>query len=391
MNNIGFFIKRERVLLLFLLLTLINPYFYGYRIAILFFLFIIFKSTLFINYLDKNVFFLFLFSSSYSLFEALNIDYVNNGLMSTLPNLIIPLVMYLIGLYITKNYKGNQIRIFLLFFVSLMFSIIPIISIFIQLRNSGFFGIRSLYLIWDNNFLLAATILGSYFTFNMTSIGLVNAKRNTKFEKLVFKLVVIVFVISIICILRLGNRTQIIIALISLISTFFINTKLNSFFKILFVILPIIGLSVYYLSSQITLDMDAFTFYTDRIVGENSNTDSAGGRTERWGLSLQSIITNPLGWQLNKFGYSHNLWLDVARVGGIVPLFFLLLFTVSSIKIWLKSLKRLEHDLFLKNYVFLFFISFMLIFSLEPVIEGMYLLFLVYCLFIGFLQGIVTK
>lgn len=387
MNNINFFIKKEFFLLTLLLIIFINPYFYGYRLAMLLFVFMFFKIKYFFSNVDKNVLYLFLFACSYEMLASLRVDSLDKGFMSMLPNILAPSVLYLIGKYISENCKGNQVRIFLLFYLSVVFSIIPLISILLQIQENGFIeGTRSLYLIWDKNFEISATGLGSYFVLNMASIGLINVKKTTKIERNITIGIVILFVLSLVCVLRLGSRTQLVLAIVSLLGSFLLNLRQNSFFKNVLFIASIMALT-FYLINNFNENADVIKFYADRLNDDEMAVGKAGGRTERWIGGLESIITDPFGWEFSRFGYAHNLWLDVARVAGVIPLTILLFFTVSSIKIWIKSLRILRNDLFLRSYVFIYFISIILLFNVEPIMEGMYLLFLLFCMFIGFLYG----
>jgi hypothetical protein len=391
MNNIYPFIKKEFLLLLILFVVFINPFFYGYRIAILFFVFIFFKIKYFIPRIDKNVFYLFLFATSYELLASLKLDYIESGIVAILPNIFVPSLLYLIGKYISINYRNHQIGVFFLLFIAFSFSLIPMTSILLQIQENGFIeGSRSLYLIWDKNFEISATGLGSYFVLNMASIGLINIKKSSKVERSVTFLVVVLFLLSLICVLRLGSRTQLVIAVISSVGTYLLNIRKQSLFKNVFFAALLIG-STFYLLENIDGKSDVMSFYSDRMNNDEAGIGTAGGRTGRWISGLESIVSDPFGWELSRFGYAHNFWLDVARVAGIIPLLFLVLFTVSSIKIWIKSLKILRDDLFFRSYIFVFFVSIILMFNVEPIMEGMYLLFLLFCLFVGFLNGIITK
>ncbi len=387
MDSILNFIKKNFFLLSILFLVFINPFFYGYRVAMLFFIFIFFKTNFFFSNVDKNVLYLFLFACSYEMLASLRVDSLDKGFMSILPNILAPSVLYLIGKYISENCKGNQVRIFLLFYLSVVFSIIPLISILLQIQENGFIeGTRSLYLIWDKNLEISATGLGSYFVLNMASIGLINVKKTTKIERNITIGIVILFVLSLVCVLRLGSRTQLVLAIVSLLGSFLLNLRQNSFFKNVLFIASIMALT-FYLINNFNENADVIKFYADRINDNEMGVGTAGGRTERWIGGLESIVTDPFGWEFSRFGYAHNLWLDVARVAGVIPLFFLIIFTFVSFKTWLKTLKLLSSDLFMRSYIFIFFISIILLFNVEPIMEGMYLLFLLFCMFIGFLYG----
>lgn len=384
------FIKKEFVLLLLLIIMLINPFFYGYRVAILFVfvLFLQFERTL--KLLDKNVLYLFLFGALYHFIAANTTDDINTSLLSFLPDVFLPAVMYLVGKGVSSKYQSADIRTFFLFFIMLFFSIIPIISILEQVIADGFVGIRALYLIWDKDALISATGLGAYFSINMAAIALLNAPTSTKFQKTISFLAVLLFVFSLISVLRLGNRTQLVIAGAAIVLSYILNfKKMSNLSRALqFIIFGVvIGYVVYLFASQSEL----IYFYEDRLDSTKYDIAGAGGRLERWLLALESMATDPWGWELTRFGYAHNLWLDVVRVSGILALIPLVLFTVSSFKLFLKSLKNVKTKKFLATFIFVFFISIGLMFFVEPIMEGMYLLFFVFCLFVGFLAGVASN
>ena len=133
---------------------------------------------------------------------------------------------------------------------------------------------------------------------------------------------------------------------------------------------------------------EIINLYQDRIGDSEQGENTVGGRSQKWELAVKSIVTDPWGWDLSRFGYAHNLWLDVARVSGIFALIPLVLFSVSSIKLFLMSFKRLKQESFLRIFTFVFFIGIGLVFFVEPIMDGMYLLFFTFCLFVGFLAGI---
>jgi hypothetical protein len=390
MNKINIFIKKEFILIFILFIVFINPFFYGYRVAILFIIFILFKVDFFLNNIDRNVIYLFLFTLSYELISALLYNNEDYGVITLIPNIFVPSLLYLVGKYVSINYKKPNIWLFFLFYLSFVFSIIPMISILIQIQENGFEGSRSMYLIWDKNLVLNATGLASYLTLNIASIGLINAKKVTKLERIVSIGIVVVFLFSLVCVLRLGSRTQLVLGIVSLIGSFMLNLKHNTFLKNL-IFIVCLSFLISYIIINFNENFDLIKFYTDRLDDQESSIGSAGGRSDRWLGALESVITDPFGWELKRFGYAHNLWLDVARVSGIISLLFLILFTLSSIKTWIKSLKILKKELFLRNYIFMYFVNIILIFNVEPIMDGCYLLFLLFCMFVGLLSGIASK
>lgn len=385
--TISKFIKKEFFLLLLLIVMLINPFYYGYRIAILFVFVLFFKLVQTLKLLDKNVIYLFLFGALYHFIAAIRADASQISILSFLPDIFLPAVIYILGKYISTKYHSADVRIFFLFFIMTFFSIIPIISIVKQIIVDGFVGTRSLYLIWDENEFISATGLGAYFSINMGAIAILNAPKTNNLEKRISFLVILLFVFSLISVFRLGNRTQLVIAGAAIILSYIFNFKrmsnLSNFFQFI-----IFGFVIGYVSYLFFSDSELVNLYQDRLGDSEVGEFKLGGRLQKWLLTIETIASEPWGWELSRFGYSHNFWLDVTRVSGIVALFPLILFTISSFKLFLKSLKKLIQEKFLRTFILVFYISISLVFFVEPIMEGMYLLFFVFCLLVGFLAGI---
>jgi hypothetical protein len=134
--------------------------------------------------------------------------------------------------------------------------------------------------------------------------------------------------------------------------------------------------------------------YFNILNERNNDTEhlvSASGRTELWSTSIGNITKNPFGWEKTAVTYAHNLWLDVARIAGIIPFIFICLFTVSCIYLIKKTLKISPTNHYFNTTILVFFAGFMAVFFVEPIIEGLYMLFLIFCFFIGILSGYVKS
>lgn len=77
-------------------------------------------------------------------------------------------------------------------------------------------------------------------------------------------------------------------------------------------------------------------------------------------------------------------------MAGVIPLMFLVLFTINAFWHGLKFKTLKKGFVFKKLFVYVFR-EYNSSFLVEPVIEGMYLLFLLFCFFVGFLKGINNK
>ena len=210
--TLKFFLKKEFIILIFLVITLINPFYYGYRIAVVFSLILFFKLETTLRIFDRNTVYLIFFGIFYHFLSANRLEIANTNLLSILPDIFLPSVMYLTGKEISVKYKSARVSIFFLFTVMFFFTVIPMTSILEQVINYGFNGVRSLYLIWNKDFFVSSTGLGAYFSINMASISLLSTPNQTKFQRIITFLTVVIFLLSIICVFRLGNRTQLLIA-----------------------------------------------------------------------------------------------------------------------------------------------------------------------------------
>ncbi len=385
--TINTFLRKEIVLLVLLVIMLINPFYYGYRVAVLLVFVLILKYQQTIELIDKNVFYLLIFGGMYRLIAANRPDAIDASISSFLPDIFLPSTIYLVGKSISSQYYAVDVRVYFLFLVQFFLSIIPILSIPEQIISDGFMGDRSLYLIWNRNQLISATGLGAYFSVTVSLIALLSAPKSSIFQGRTAIFIVVLFFLSMLCVFRLGNRTQLAITFLVMILSYFLNFRRLALASKIFhfaTLCLIIG-CVYYLFFT---ESEFVFLYQDRLGDVEVGESEFGGRLTKWKLSLISIINNPWGWDLSRFGYSHNLWLDVARVSGVLPLLPLMLFSVSSIKIFLRSLFITRNERFLNTFIFIYFISIILTFFVEPIMEGMYLLFFVFCLLIGFLDGV---
>lgn len=383
MEAIKSFIKDDFLLLLLIFIFLIDPFHKGIYVGYLLFFWLLAKPKFWKSSLDKRGVILFSFSSTYALFYSLN---PHQSHQFTFIYALFPVVFYLIGKYFSYKYSSYNVYLFLFFFITVCFSFVPALSIIINIVEMGFdFGNRNLSLLWDENEIFSATGLGSYFTLNMALFGSVFVKKRFKFELVYFFFSVVIFLISFICVIRLGSRTQLTIAGFSLVSSLlYILPKQRIDRSILLLIFITSIISV--ILDQISFNSDWMTYFSGRMSDEGNFT-SAGGRFKKWVSAVEYLIINPIGWTDPTIGYAHNLWLDVSRVAGILPFVLLSLFTILNIPLIRDSLTKSRNNYYFNTIVLSSFLGFLLIFFVEPVMEGMFMLFLIYCFYSGFLSG----
>lgn len=377
---------REMGLLLFMILVgyLIDPLHYGFVFGYVLIVYLasLGKSLPFL--MDKSGLILFAFSVVYAIFYSLNSS--EGGLQLIGIYALFPLTFYLLGKVISyKLDSGNKIcNLYII--IAIIYSSISLISVLYNISNYGFIVLdRDVPTIWGNT--QNATGTAVYLFANMCIPAVLIFSFKTR-KKIFNILLIAIYILSIICVLRLGSRTQIIISLLTLFtSIIFLLTSVSIKKKIVIIIgvFALINITISYL--QLDFDSDLLSAYASRMESKEYGASTAGGRTERWISSIEYLFKKPLGWQVKEFGLSHNLWLDTARAGTVISFILLILFTILSLKNTFKLIKNKNESLAFKNQVLVYTLGFMLQFFVEPILEGSLELFTFFCMFQGTING----
>ncbi|MHA7831040.1 MAG: O-antigen ligase family protein [Flagellimonas sp.] len=270
--------------------------------------------------------------------------------------------------------------------MGIIYSVTAILSVGFNIIEGGFIQVgRTIEGFWSGRERLA-TAMGAYFVFNMSIPGLliVSKKNLSLWSKL---LLIIIFIISLLCVFRLGSRTQIVLAIMGVFVGIIYRLKSQnaiSNFKFMAVLAILIFLGINYIS----IDLDAeYLSSLGRRLQESDNAGSAGGRTELWSKSIENLFEKPFGWSINEFGYSHNMWLDTARTGTVISMFLITVFTFFAVKNIVKALRVGKDAFFLNATILIFNIIIFLQFFVEPVFDSpLFQLFIFFCLIQGFIN-----
>ncbi len=375
-KKIGFLIS---ILLFFYLL---NPYnlniYFGYLLAIL----ILTKKKVVLENLDFNFVLLLIFSLVYAIFYALD---PTGGSQYILVYALLPASFYLLGQYVYIKLKGDRKALWhFLLGLGVLYSCTPLISVFSNILTGGFGQLdRSLPLFWNGQ-LVPATIMGSYFSLNMCipAILVIKQKKSTLLIKII---AIAIFLITLACVLRIGSRTQILVFFITLFCSLVYIVPRQSLRRNVFIFcLFFIGVSVLISNVSFDLDQDWLSTFAGRLEkGGSGDLASGGGRVDRWIKSLENIFKKPLGWDAEEFGHSHNLWLDVLRVSGVIPFFLLLLFSAKSYIEIKRAVKNNSKNHSLNLIMIVYYVAFFLVFMVEPIFEGAFEMFVIFCLLLG--------
>lgn len=366
----------------FFLLYLVNPFNLGYIFGSLLIISVLLNKS-FLNKLDFNFILLLIFSICYAVFYTFNLDL--GGQFIFIYSLF-PSFFYLSGkTFQSKNFDDIQNFKFL-FMTGLLFSLPAMVSVLLSIYDKGFVIVeRDVPLIWTGQN-IPATNMAAFFVLNM-SIPAFLVANFRKFNLFYKMLLIITFVISITCLLRLGSRTQLSIFFITFLATLvylFRRQTLKQNLTLFGILFIVFNLFLSYVS--FSKNSDIMSAFAGRMDSKKYGASSAGGRTERWTKSLVNLWEKPLGWPLDEFGFSHNLWLDIARVGGTLCFILLMIFTLNNL-IKIRKAVHLNPKNILMNTLFICYgMSFYLLFFVEPIFDGYFPVFILYCFFLGIIS-----
>jgi hypothetical protein len=383
-SNISF--RKEIVLFIILVLILLNflnfAIYFCYLVIPLFI--IIFRKNK--NILDKNVFLILCFSIIYPLFLLLNRVPVSGSTL--IGYFIFPPTFYFLGKYIVYKYPNNITIYFMFFFICFFFSILPFLANVRSVMEIGFMKDRNLSLLWSKDGeTLAATGIGGYFALNMAFLPILFINKVTRTQKYLAALSLILLSMGMFSTLNMSNRAGLLISALSVILFIFMpKNQLKSIFII--IIFTSLVIWIYSINAFNFRSWFEFSYYHERI--SNSGFNENGSRLVIWRNNLADLFKYPLGnFRLGEGNdYAHNLWLDVGLRTGFIPLIPLIIFSFSAAILIVKISFNRKYDLFLRLLVIGFGISFYLTFLIEPILEGFFILFLLYCLYFGMVYGI---
>ena len=332
--------------------------------------------------IDVNLLLLILFLMIYFMISSYNAyekSEVNNQL------LIAPPILYIFckwGGY--KYYTPSQISK-LFWIIGLSLSLLALLSVYIDIIQNGFLGGgRSLTLIGVDQEIHATGLAGMFIVpIAYSGVFLASDRRFYLHEKIIL---ITFFSLSLLAAIRVGSRTFLVIAAISFLQGIYINSR-KSGIKITLLISSIFLISGYFLFDYLSNTLDIFSYYQSRMDSEEHGLQTAGGRSEKWLKSLSLMASNPMGWDFQINGFSHNLWLDTARNGGIISFIILIVLTIRLITSINKSLKKISADFLYRTSVTCVFTAYFILFSIEPILDGYVYVFCSFCCLWGLVEG----
>lgn len=384
----GFF-RHEKLILLILMIYFINPLGYGNYVGFLLFPVLLNNKAIKTNF-DINYLLLLSFSFSYvSIIYQYKGSYVI-GLSSMVEYLLFPIMMYSLGKYFQKKYAKEYSFYKIIFSILLFFSLIAFISIAIDIYHSGFNGNRNIPLInYDSKKSTAATLISSSVSLFLAFCGtlLIPARF---FEKK-YKWIFLVFsVISLIFTIRLGSRTGLGIFILSFMLNYLFFIRYISVKKKLLSSFMLLIILFFALKVSFAGNSEMFSSYEWRVESEEYGNSTVGGRTQLWAKGVENLIKYPMGAApyFKELSYSHNFWLDIGRVAGVIPMIFMLIFCIRMLYVLLKTIRMRTVSLFKRSVLLSLNIAFLSVSGVEPILEGNFAFLSVYFFFSGVMYAI---
>ena len=265
-----------------------------------------------------------------------------------------------------------------MFIMSLCIATIPIISILLDINKAGFLVVkRDLPIIGWGATPIAATSIASLLIVLCSYSTYIFSSTNNRTKYIYTALGIVGFI----CALRLQSRTSIVCIALLFIINIYLNRDYMFKHKFSFLIIFIILITgINYVINN----------YSDQLAiierFQEDDIATANGRTELHSGTLTQILESPLGGNKH-LTFAHNLFLDCARVSGLVPLILLIIFTIKHYLTVFNILKRKQVPDILKYNITLISLLLFVYFNTEPILEGVSMLFAYLC----FIAGITSK
>jgi len=390
-NNIK--LRYYNAILIFLVtLLFFNPFNISKYSLLILFVYILFqilnKKRLNIIFNNIQLWCLIFFCFLYTIIRV-HYDFININTAATY--LLYFMVLYIFGLVIVTKVKNERQITYYLYAIIIGLSLFGIVAVIYSNQlygTSAGLEVRAATIPWMQDVQLAGTGIGMYVCLGISLSGLLFIKTNV-FIKALNALIVL---LSLYASVSLANRTGLLIGLLSVILIYVAQVRLNSVRDSIKVAGSFLFqcLMLFVLFNMNFLNVKAYWLQSNAYNRFADMTLLNDPRLIAWGEALKGVFTNPLGGKKAQLslGYAHNLWLDVGYSTGLFPFIILIIFTVITLKGYVKLLNNDNISMYFKYLVTTMLCGFLVTFMVEPVIEGNYLLVGAFCLLSGVIKAI---
>lgn len=343
-----------------LILALSTTFYDGNMIRVFLFCFSVFLVCPISKLYDNNTLLISCYSILYGIFSFINGEVLS---ASGLLYIIVPGVLfYLFGKYVgILNYDKREKIIWFYLIVILSFASNIYYHLLFNIQNVGsIVNTERVMVSSQQDSIASATMIGLYVSLGLSCLPAFIFDSGWKLSRWVSLLI---FTFSILSVVFLINRTGVFITIaVTLIAYIYISKTTSYKVVTKFILILIAVLICYFLFGENLSVIE--TAYSDR----NVDLSTGGDRFNRWLEAIHNLFSSPLGWS-SRAKYAHNMWLDVARVSGVIPFVLLIIITYRYYNI-LKQFCKISNDKHFNMIFISIFTCFMCTCFVEPVVQG---------------------
>lgn len=378
MKNILSYFRQGGILFLILCIALILNHRFGYITIIGSFSILVFVSVTLKSKTDKGGWVILFYILFYILFSYFS------GFTYPLSTLVLyaiaPFIFYQYGGKIVKDYKTENNILIAWLIIAFCYGIDIFYVTIEQIITTGKLinETRIFSFTGEDSRILAATLIGLPMAIGMVGLPMAIIVKN-KITKIAFFLL---FLLSLIVTFSLLNRTGIVVAILCFIIVIGYRSRKNLRIFISSIFIVSIVFAILFYTNIISIDL--ISFYEERF---DVDARTMGSRSYRWSDAIQNLFIHPFGWADGSTYYVHNMWLDVARISGIIPFALLVYMAYDSFMKAFRLIKYYNNSL---SYMMLGLnVCFFASCFVEPIYGGTH--FMLYCMLWGTETAIINN
>lgn len=275
-----------------------------------------------------------------------------------------PFSFYLYGKYLVQRAKGDkEILSIVILLIIIAFSFLFWRSVVHTLvTGTQDYSMRQLD-VEGNSQELGATLFALVASLGLSGLAIFVGSKSRR-GNIIIWLFLVVFILSFLGTTTLVNRSGLVVPLIPLAVMILYNSR-GHLFRTFFILAVVTAIGVLLYNNYIANSdiMRAYELRSEIMQG------GGGDRFWRWADAINRLFTYPMGWSnASNVGYAHNMWLDVARMGGLFPFITFLIATIQIVIVQLKLFKIKNDDVVV--ILLSLFVAISSASAIEPVIEG---------------------
>ncbi len=283
--------------------------------------------------------------------------------------IVAPPIFYYYGKHLT-DLCSTQREFMSLWFVILLCYMLDVAVVGLsEMRLTGsFFAERRILSFYDQQIVSATQVA---LPLNVAMVGLPLALLiRDRGLKVLYGLLT---VCALLVVVYLLNRTGIVILMLCLAGAILLKVRDNRRFAF-------VAAGVILAGSLLLLSCDLSDWEVVKLYQARNEQEGLEARSDRWSEHINYLLTHPFGWaEGGEVYYIHNMWLDIARISGLLPFVMLCCLTI---RFFARAMRNAWRSATETNYLVLGLnVCFFASCFVEPIFGGTH--FMLYCLLWG--------